>query len=180
MYKDNQIVLVGFPGCGKSTVGKKLSSFFNLKFIDLDCEIEKHENLSIPDIFKLKGEDYFRKKEHEILKKTLIYENNFVLATGGGTPCFFNNMSLINQHSISIFLDLADDVLISRILQNKNKRPLFANLSEKEIKTKVSELLAIRKPYYQKSHIQLKNVEKKQNGILKIQEAIGNFLNNST
>ncbi len=180
MYKDNQIVLVGFPGCGKSTLGKKLSAFFNVSFVDLDYEIEKHEHCSITDIFKLKGEKYFRQTEHEVLKRILFSENNFVLATGGGTPCFFDNMSIINQNSISIFIDLPEHILISRIIQNKSKRPLFANLSEKEIKTTVTRLLAIRKPYYQQAHIHLQNIEKNKNGIVKIQKAIQSFLNSST
>jgi len=84
-------------GSGKTTLGKKMAHKLNFNFIDLDEEIEKFENLAINEIFENYGENYFRKVENKMLKKVLNYKQPFVLAVGGGTPCFFKNMSLLNR-----------------------------------------------------------------------------------
>ncbi|GAA4827836.1 shikimate kinase [Algivirga pacifica] len=117
-----RIYLIGMPGCGKSTVGHHLAEALNYNFLDLDQAIEEKEGNSIPDIFSTKGEDYFRKIEKEVLETTL--PENTVIATGGGAPCFFNNMGFIKEQGLAIFLDTPTKLLAERVLQQKGSRPL--------------------------------------------------------
>ena len=100
-----KIVLLGYMASGKSSIGKKLAKILNVPFVDLDDLISEKEKLSIPEIFKTKGEIYFRKKEIENLEN-FFQKDKFVLAVGGGTPCYGNNMDLINDNSISIYSNL--------------------------------------------------------------------------
>ena len=121
-----KFIIVGMPGCGKSTMAKYLCSQTSLTFYDLDREIENKERKKIKEIFSDKGENYFRKVESIVLKKIIKEKENFILATGGGTPCFNDNMKIINKYGISIFLNTSIDILEERISRNK-KRPLFNN-----------------------------------------------------
>ena len=121
-----KFIIVGMPGCGKSTMAKYLCSQTSLTFYDLDREIENKERKKIKEIFSDKGENYFRKVESIVLKKIIKEKENFILATGGGTPCFNDNMKIINKYGISIFLNTSIDILEERISTNK-KRPLFNN-----------------------------------------------------
>ena len=180
MCKDKQIVLVGFPGCGKTTIGKKLGRFLDLDFLDLDEIIEQKEQQSVAGIFNNKGEDYFRKTEHELLQQIFRSENRFVLAVGGGTPCFYDNMDMINRYAVSIFLNVPVNILISRIMQNPQKRPLFGRLSESEIKTSVKDMFTRRLPFYEKANIHIQNPDKSSKSIRQIAEAVKNFSNNPT
>src|SRR5436189_5502924 len=93
-----KIFLIGMPGAGKSTLGRPLAAALNLPFVDLDKEIEKHEQKSIPEVFELRGEDYFRKSESTLLKSWAESNRSFVLATGGGAPCFHDGIEVINKH----------------------------------------------------------------------------------
>ncbi len=121
-----KFIIVGMPGSGKSTMAKYLCDQTSLSFYDLDLEIENNEGKRVKDIFKDKGESYFRKIESIVLKKIIKEKENFILATGGGTPCFNNNMELINKYGVSVFLNTSIEVLEERISRN-NKRPLFNN-----------------------------------------------------
>ena len=103
--KSRKIFLIGFMGSGKSTFGKKLSKEISLPFIDLDKEIEKKAKCSISEIFKYLGEESFRNMESELLK-SFEHLEGFVMATGGGTPCFFNNIEYINSTGTSIYIQL--------------------------------------------------------------------------
>lgn len=115
------IILVGMSGCGKSTLGDFLSEKLNIPFLDTDKYIEKRENMSVDNIFRIKGEKYFRTLENDILK---TLENfNGIIATGGGLPVFNNNMYILNNLGNTIFLDVNIDVCIKRILSDKS-RPL--------------------------------------------------------
>lgn len=129
-----KIILLGYMASGKSTIGKKLADVLNYKFIDLDAYIEDREGLLIKDLFKSKGEIYFRKVEHERLKEILAANNNFVLSLGGGTPCYANNMELINHSDNvqSIYLKASLMILVNRLFNEKNHRPLVERLKTKE------------------------------------------------
>jgi len=116
-----KFIIVGMPGSGKSTMAKYLCSQTSLTFYDLDKEIENNEGKKIKEIFRDKGENYFRKVESIVLKKIIKEKENFILATGGGTPCFNDNMKIINKYGISIFLNTSIDVLEERISRNKRK-----------------------------------------------------------
>jgi len=138
-------------GSGKTTLAKKLAKKLNQPFVDLDIEIESRENLTIDQIFELKGENYFRSLEKEVLNDTVIKEVQFVMSVGGGTPCFFNNMEFINQSGTSIYLKYNAGILTSRLINAKVKRPLIVGLNESELKVFISNKLAERETHYNKS-----------------------------
>jgi len=140
--------IVGMPASGKSQLGKYISSITNLIFLDLDNEIEKKLDTRVKDIFKINGENFFRKIETKTLKEIIENKNNFILATGGGTPCFNENMSLINKSGISIFIDVKREILHERISRN-DKRPLLNGTLSLDMK--LSDLYKERINYYKKS-----------------------------
>lgn len=127
------IVLVGFMGCGKSTLGKKIAKKLNIPFIDSDQEIERLEGISVSEIFALKGEKYFRKLEHDFLLKLKESQSNtaekIVLSCGGGMPCFFDNMQLLNELGASFYVKLSAFELAKRLTLAKTKRPLIQGKS---------------------------------------------------
>ena len=149
-----KFIIIGMPGSGKSTMAKFLSSQTPLSFYDLDLEIEKNEGKNVNKIFKEKSENYFREIETLTLKKIIKEKNNFILSTGGGTPCFNDNMNLINKYGISIFLDTSLDILEERISRN-NKRPLFN--SSDNLKKDLSDLLNLRNPFFSLSNHTIKD-----------------------
>lgn len=151
-----KVVLLGYMASGKSTIGRLLAEKMNLNFIDLDVYIEEKEQLSVEDIFKIKGEIYFRRQENYYLKELLESKSNFVLALGGGTPCYANNMELIkkssNTHSIYIQLKVVS--LVERLLQEKSTRPLVANINDNDITEFIAKHLFERSYYYnQAEHV---------------------------
>ncbi len=153
-----RIVLLGFMGCGKTTIGMALAEKLGLEFADLDKFIEAATNTSIVSIFKTRGEEEFRKLEQEALA-ALLNKDELLLATGGGTPCFFNNMEIINKNSVSIYLKMSADALFDRLLSERSTRPLIEDLEEKELKKYISDLLIIREPHYNKAHYKIKAKE---------------------
>ncbi|WP_203258565.1 shikimate kinase [Hyunsoonleella ulvae] len=131
------IVLLGYMGSGKSSVGRILSKKLNYNLIDLDDYIEEKENATVKEIFKTKGEIYFRKKETEHLKDLLKLEDNTVLALGGGTPCFAGNMEAIlaSNNAVSIYLKGSLPFLSKKLFKKKAKRPLIAHIETEELMT---------------------------------------------
>ncbi len=143
----NNIVLVGFSGAGKSTVGKRLAKRLGIAFIDLDLYIENKYHTAIPLLFQKYGESVFRQLEFAALQEVLMTENA-VIAVGGGTPCHEKAMDLINTHARSIYLKLSEDEIVDHLLYSKKKRPLTNHLNETELREYVKKTLAIREPYY--------------------------------
>lgn len=134
-------------GCGKTTIGKKLAKKIAYNFIDLDKEIEKIEQATIAEIFDSKGEDYFRNVEHQQLV-IFSQSKNTVIACGGGTPCYNNNMELMNKYGCTIYIQLNAEALFSRLKQAKAPRPLLKNLKEAELKNYIRNKLQEREPIY--------------------------------
>ena len=128
------IFLVGYMASGKTTVGKELAEKINFQFIDLDEYIEKKEEMSVSEIFKAKGEIYFRKIETKYLIELIASDNKFVISLGGGTPCYGNNLELLlnANKAISIYLKASLNELVNRLFDDKNKRPLIAHIDTKE------------------------------------------------
>ena len=121
------IVLLGYMGVGKTTIGVQLASILQYEFIDLDEFIENKENSSVSDIFKDKGEIYFRKQEHLYLKEIIASKARVVLSLGGGTPCYANNMKLVAADNVSSFyLQMNPKLLANRLFKERSKRPLIA------------------------------------------------------
>lgn len=144
-----KIVLIGYMASGKSTIGKILANSLDIDFIDLDNAIAKEVGTSIPEIFKNKGELFFRKTETKVLEKLLSSNQSFVLATGGGTPCYGYNMKIINDNSTnSFYLKLAIPSLVERIKKEKNQRPLVANILDEDLSEFIGKHLFERNMYY--------------------------------
>lgn len=122
-------------GSGKSAVGEALAEKLNLAFLDLDEEISREEKLSIPEIFTQKGEIYFRRKESEILQRLLEQEESFILALGGGTPCYGKNLQLLKEAADTTLIYLKTGLfqLKQRLLSEKDKRPLIKDLESPEV-----------------------------------------------
>lgn len=142
-----RVVLVGFSGCGKSTIGAQLAEQLNLQFIDLDTAIEEKYHATIPHIFEKYGEFVFRKCEYQTLCECLELDN-VLIATGGGAPCSDEAMRLINKKSISVYIKLTEEQLVERLLNSKRKRPLTQNKTREELRDYVHQTLALREPYY--------------------------------
>jgi len=153
-----RIFLIGFMGCGKSTLGRKLASEFKLTFIDLDSFLEEKYFKTIPQIFAEEGEDAFRKKERKVLEEVCGFDN-VILATGGGAPCFFDNMELMNESGFCVFLDVEISSLVNRLIHAKTERPLIKGKSPEELHTFIEGLLAKRRPFYEKARYILKGSE---------------------
>ena len=155
-----KIFLLGLPGSGKTKLGKELSIALQLPFVDLDLAIEGVAGKKITDIFKEPGEGYFRELESEELKKWCSSTSGLVMATGGGTPCFLDNMELINQSGKSIFLDVPASVIAKRITKaGLSKRPLLSALQANELKDQIEFLRSSRILFYKKAHITITGEE---------------------
>ena len=147
-----KIVLLGYMASGKSTVGKILANQLNCDFIDLDEEITRQLGMDIPTIFSKKGEIFFRKKETEVLTVLLKNDKPTVIALGGGTPCYGNNMDIINTTTPhSFYLKLPISVIVSRLAAEKAKRPLVAQITDGDLPEFVGKHLFERTPFYTQS-----------------------------
>ncbi|MEO0528451.1 MAG: shikimate kinase [Bacteroidota bacterium] len=147
-----KIVLVGYMGSGKSTVGQSLARELNLQFLDLDTYIEKAMGTTIPDLFETKGEIFFRKKEYEYLNEILRENKNFVLSTGGGTPCYSGNMDTILAHTpYSVYLKVSIMELVKRLSVGKEHRPLIKDIATDDLPEFFGKHLFERSPYYNKA-----------------------------
>ena len=147
-----KIVLVGYMGSGKSTIGKMLAKKLKFGFIDLDDYIESSENSSIPAIFEEKGEIYFRKKEFEHLKDILKDKDDFILSTGGGTPCYGENMNAILEATSNVFyLKVSINGLMDRLILEKEERPMIANIPNEELPEFIGKHLFERSYFYSKA-----------------------------
>ena len=156
-------------GSGKSTIGKELATLLNYNFLDLDDYISEKENASISQIFQNKGEIYFRRKETEYLKEIINASDNIVLALGGGTPCYGNNLSLINssENIISVYLKLSISLLAKRLYYERNKRPLISHLnSEEELLEFIGKHLFERTPFYNRAEFTVTTDHKSKRDIL--------------
>src|SRR5699024_2028184 len=141
--------LIGYMGSGKTSLGKILANRLNLPFYDLDAYIEKEENQAIAEIFKAKGEIYFRKLEHEMLKNLLSESGSMVVSLGGGTPCYSGNMDLLLENGNSVYLQYPLEVLVDRLWNGRGQRPIIAHLESKALlEDFIRKHLFERSPYY--------------------------------
>ena len=168
-----KIILLGYMGCGKSTIANLLSKTTSIPFIDLDKSIEESENLTISEIFEKHGEIYFRKREHEIFVELLNSPGNTIIGLGGGTPCYANNHELLQEEKVvSIYLKASIETLFDRLVFNKSKRPLIAQKSDEEMKEFIAKHLFDRSYYYNyakhKVVVDNKTVNETVNDILNI------------
>ncbi|MFY7669921.1 shikimate kinase [Tenacibaculum sp. MEBiC06402] len=157
-----KIVLLGYMASGKSTVGKVLAEKLDLPFIDLDNYIEEKYTKSISVIFKEEGEIYFRLQEHEAIKEILENKEHFVLSLGGGTPCYANNMTLINSYNdlVSIYIKVSIKTIYNRLLSEKEHRPLVARIPEEELEEFIAKHLFERSYFYEQAKLRIKTDSK--------------------
>ncbi len=146
------IFLIGFMASGKTSKGKKLARKLNVPFIDLDQEVERQEEQSISTIFDTQGEEYFRKLEAKIIR-SYSKDLEVVVALGGGTPCFHNNLRYINDVGTSVYMKRSESRILGRLRENKQKRPLIANLNDEELKVFIHTTMNTRTPYYEQANI---------------------------
>lgn len=161
-----RIILIGYMGAGKSTLGKHLAIKLGVPFIDSDKRIEEQEGQSINEIFDQKGEDYFRTKEAELIK-ALFSKKEFVLSTGGGLPCFNGLMDELNALGTTIYLQHKPELLFGRLRANNSKRPLLAELDDNELRAYVKSKIAEREIYYTKAQMILKKEEQTRDEIIR-------------
>lgn len=149
MAKDLKVVVLGYMASGKSTIGKALAKTLDIDFIDLDTAIETAVGLPVTEIFQQKGELFFRKTETDVLQEQLEKDGRFVLALGGGTPCYGRNMEIVNAHaSHSYYLKLSIGNLIQRILREKEDRPMVASIKDEDLPEFIGKHLFERNPFY--------------------------------
>lgn len=146
-----RLYIVGMPGSGKSTIGKLLAKKIDLTFFDLDELIVQKEKKSIPDIFEQEGESYFRQVESEELQEITHQNESFVLATGGGAPCYHNGIEWMNKYGTTVFIDVSPEILVKRVSE-QGERPLL----KEDPSGRIKKLYEERHPTYQKAQLHIK------------------------
>lgn len=149
-----RIILIGYMGAGKTTVGRALSKELGIPFYDLDWYIESRRRKKIAQIFEEVGEEGFRKIEHNMLHEVAEFED-VIVSCGGGTPCFFDNIDYMNRQGDVVYLKASPEVLYSHLLMSKNERPLLKGKSPEELIAFIREQLFVREPYYNKARYTL-------------------------
>lgn len=147
-----RIYLVGYMGCGKSTIGRKVADLLGISFVDLDKYIEERYFKSVPAIFAEEGEKAFREKERISLLEVSQFED-VVVGTGGGVPCFFDNMEVMNNNGVTVYIAPDTDVLAGRLIKSRTERPLIVGKSREELISFINDALIKRAPFYEKSKI---------------------------
>ncbi|RYY39899.1 MAG: shikimate kinase [Chitinophagaceae bacterium] len=148
-----RLFLVGFMGCGKTYWGRKLAPALGLPFIDLDEKIEEAAGKPISQIFAEEGEEYFRKLERDTLHALAEGNESFVMATGGGTPCFYNNIDYMKQVGRTIWINCSIDCLHARLLTERDKRPLVRDLGEDQLRAYIFRKFGDRRIFYQQADV---------------------------
>jgi shikimate kinase len=145
------IALVGMMGCGKSAAGRQLARRLGYRFVDLDAAIETAAGMSVSQLFTTRGEEAFRQLEAETLRQ--IAPEQTVLACGGGTPAFHDNLSWLLDRFVTVYLHMSPEALLSRLTHSSHKRPLLAGKSREDQLETLTGLLAARQAHYQRAHV---------------------------
>ena len=161
-----RIFLVGFMGCGKTHWGKELSAALKIPFFDLDQKIEEKEERSINEIFEERGEEYFRLLEKEVLYMLVESHESFIMACGGGTPCFYNNIDYMNQQGTTVWINCSTECLFGRLNKEREKRPLIKELGDEELQTYILKKVGDRRIFYQQAAVILTEDEVSVENIL--------------
>lgn len=154
-------------GCGKSTLGRKLACYAGLQFIDMDHYIESRNCKTVPQIFAEEGEEAFRHKERKALEELSEF-TNVIIATGGGAPCFYDNMDLMNRTGKTIYLNIDPEILAERLIESKNERPLIKGKSKEELVQYIATTLSQREKFYRKAQFQITEPDVDLDKLMKI------------
>jgi len=173
----NRIIFIGYMGSGKTTLGKELSRQLDMPFYDLDWYIESRMRRTVKQLFDERGEDGFRKIEHNMLHEVAEFEN-VIISCGGGTPCFFDNMDYLNAQGETVYLKCTPEVLHQHLQMSRTVRPLLLNKTSEEQRLFIWQQLEQREPFYSRArHVLdvtlLDNLEKTQQTIDKITQLLG-------
>ena len=172
-----RVIIIGYMGAGKTTIGRALSKELGIPFYDLDWYIESRMRKTVAQIFAERGEEGFRQIEHNMLHEVAEFEN-VIVSCGGGTPCFFDNMEYMNQQGETVYLQASPEVLYGHLLMGKSVRPLLLGKSKEELLVYIKEQLERRDPYYlqAKHHLNvdlMDNYEKIKISVQRVRELLG-------
>ncbi|MBS1595234.1 MAG: shikimate kinase [Bacteroidetes bacterium] len=166
------VFLIGFMGAGKTTLGKKLAPKLQCTFIDVDHLLEQQEGMSIKDVIAAHGEPYFRQRESETLRS--IDLDNKIISTGGGTPCFHDNMAWMNAHGITLYLNVSEKAIYSRLKTvDREQRPLLRGLDDEQLRIFIKEKLNERRLFYEQALLALDPISEPLNDVA---EKIKNYI----
>ena len=154
-------------GSGKTSIGKRVANHLRYDFIDMDTYLEEKNKKSIPDIFKEDGEEKFRELEKETLHDTFKMKKT-VIAAGGGTPCFFDNIKQINKNGISFYLKRSVDFIVYKLLSAKTERPLVKGKTEEELRDYIKKTLDYRNQFYKQASKTLKVKEREKDEMAEV------------
>ena len=146
-----RILLVGFMAAGKTTLGKALAHYLGLQFVDLDHYIESRYRCTVAQLFAERGEEAFRQIERNMLHEVAEFED-VIISTGGGTPCFFDNMDYMSAQGTTVFLEASPEVIYTRLTIARVQRPLVKGKTADELRQYIAEMLGRRIPYYSRAH----------------------------
>jgi shikimate kinase len=169
-----KMFFIGFMGCGKTHWGRLVSQKLELPFFDLDQKIEEQAGKKINEIFKQEGEEHFRQLEKEIMHLLTESHESFVMATGGGTPCYYNNIDYMKKQGTTIWINCSVDCLYQRLSIDKNERPLIRNLSGDQLHAYITKKFGDRKIFYQQASIILNEDD------IKLEELIDQVFHTNT
>jgi shikimate kinase len=147
-----RIFILGYMGCGKSTFGPELAKVMGLSYYDLDFLFEARYRISISDFFAKYGEKHFREIEYTLLSE-IAEQDDFILSTGGGTPCYQQNMELMNSKGVTLYLKVPIDILLRRLKGSPRQRPILISFEKQGYEEQVKEHFKLREPVYMQSHL---------------------------
>lgn len=149
-----RVYLIGYMGCGKSRLGRRLSEHMGVQFVDMDDYIEERNCKTVPQIFADHGEDGFRQRERKALEELSEF-TDVIIATGGGAPCFFDNIDLMNKTGKTVFLNIDPAILADRLMSSKTERPLIKGKSRDELVAFIDDTLKKRKQFYSQAQFEI-------------------------
>jgi len=152
-----RVFLIGFMGSGKTHWGKQLAIQLKIPFFDLDDVITAKEQKTISKIFEESGEEAFRVKEREVLESLIDENPSMVLSSGGGTPCFFNNIERMKKYGVVVWLNTHPDILLARLIKEKASRPLLSKIEDEDMKSYIVRKLNERRMYYEQADVTIDN-----------------------
>lgn len=174
LFDPSPVFIIGYMASGKTTFGRALARQLGWEFIDLDFYIRQRFRKTIPEIFASQGEEEFRRIERRMLHEVGEFEN-VVIACGGGTPCFFDNMEYMNSRGLTVRLEASVQRIVTRLLLTPGRRPLTENLSDEELVKFVTDHIQEREPFYSEAQISF-NGENLENS-RQIETSVTDFLN---
>lgn len=148
-----KIFLIGFMGSGKTHWGHLLSEKLSMRFFDLDEQVTEHAGKTIAEIFAADGEEQFRMIEKDVLHIITESHESFVIACGGGSPCYFNNIEYMNKSGTTVWINTPLDTLFERLVKEKNHRPLIKELTDDQLRNFINRKFASRKIYYEQADV---------------------------